>query len=344
MADPVRYGIVGCAGVGNNHARAALKAEGAELVACADISEEAAAEFAEEYEVPATYANPAEMVEDAEIDAVSVCTPSGTHAQVTTSIANAGAHVLCEKPLEIYADRMNEMIETCDEAGVKLGGIFQRRMDPGNRRARRAVQDGELGEPILGDATIKWFRPQSYYDSAAWRGTRDMDGGCMMNQGIHHIDTLQWIMGGVESVIAVTDTLSREMECEDTAALVVRFDNGAVGTIEATTAVKGGQDRMEINGTEGSIALDGREITDFQIGTGEESRYSAETESVETEGDHHPCGINHDGLVQDFVVAIQEDREPEIPGHEAREAVDIILAAYQSSETGERVYLEDLRS
>lgn len=343
MSDSIRYGIVGCSGVGNTHARAVENAEGADLVACADVVREAADRFAEEHDVPAAFTDPATMVEDADVDAVSVCTPSGTHADVVVELAAVGAHVLCEKPLDVYADRVNEMLAAVDDAGVTLAGVFQRRFEPDVRRAKRAIEDGELGTPIFGDTAVKWFRPQSYYDSGGWRGTRDMDGGCLMNQGIHEIDKLQWLMGGVESVAAVTDTLARDLDCEDTAAISLRFENGALGTIAATTAVKGGTDRTELNGTEGTIALGESEITDFRIGTGEESRYSAETESRPVEGDPHPCGTGHEGVVQDFVDAVREGRDPEVPAREAREAVDVILAAYRSAETGEWVALDELR-
>ncbi|WP_415379448.1 Gfo/Idh/MocA family protein [Halosimplex sp. TS25] len=343
MADPLRYGIVGCAGIGNTHAEAVRDASGATLAACADLDADAAETFADDHDVPETYEDPATMVDDGDIDAVSVCTPSGTHADVTTSVADAGAHVLCEKPLDVTAERVDRMIAACEDADVTLAGVFQRRFEPGLRRAKRAVDDGEIGRPVLGDTHVKWFRPQFYYDDAAWRGTREMDGGAFMNQGIHSLDALQWIMGGVESVQAEMDALDRDLECEDTGALVLRFENGAVGTVAVTTATKGGTDRTEINGTEGTIALDETDITDFQVGTGEESRFHAETEQQTVEGDPHHAGANHTGVVQDFVTAVREGREPEVPGREARTAVDIILAAYRSSETGDRVPLDAVR-
>ncbi|WP_459193580.1 Gfo/Idh/MocA family protein [Halosimplex sp. J119] len=344
MADTLRYGVVGCAGIGNAHAEAVRDADGATLVACADLDAEAAEAFADEHDVAETYEDPATMVADGDIDAVSVCTPSGTHADVTTSVAEAGAHVLCEKPLDVTADRLDRMIEACDDAGVTLAGVFQRRFDPDLRRAKRAADDGEIGRPVLADTHVKWFRPQFYYDDAEWRGTREMDGGAFMNQGIHSLDALQWIMGGVESVQAEMDALDRDLECEDTGALVLRFENGAIGTVAVTTATKGGSDRTEINGTEGTVVLEETEITDFSVGTGEESRWHAETEDREFEGDPHDAGVGHDGVVQDFVTAVREGREPEVPGREARTAVDIILAAYRSSETGERVRLDEVRA
>lgn len=338
----VRYAVVGCSGIGTTHAEAVQTAEHAELVAGADLDAEAAQAFADEYDC-AAYTDTTEMIEEAAVDAVSVCTPSGTHADVTVEAARAGAHVLCEKPLDVYADRIDRMIRVCEAEGVTLAGVFQERTREGVQRAKQAVEDGEIGDLVLADAHVKWFRSQSYYDSGGWRGTRDMDGGVLLNQAIHDVDTLQWLAGGVEAVRAVTGRLARDLECEDTAAIAVEFENGALGTIAATTATKGGTDRIDLNGTEGSIALGSDGLTAFAVGTGEESDYDAETESRDPVTDDGEWSDGHDAVVQDFVDAVRTGTEPMVPGREARTAVDIILAAYESSERGERVALEDVR-
>ncbi|MFB6295571.1 MAG: Gfo/Idh/MocA family protein [Halobacteriales archaeon] len=343
MDEPVRYGVIGCAGVGNRHAESVRAAERVELVACADVDPEAAMNFAEEHGVAETYEDAAAMIEGSDVDAVSVCTPSGTHADVVVEAAEAGAHVLCEKPLDVYADRMDRAVEACDAAGVTLAGVFQKRFDPANRRAKGAMEDGELGKPVLGDTTQKWFRSQPYYDQADWRGTRDMDGGALMNQAIHKIDLLAWLMGGVESVRAITANVDRDLECEDTAAIALEFENGAVGTIEGTTAVKGGDSKTELNGTEGSLTIGNAGITHFEVGTGEESHYGAETESREGAGSESEFGENHEAVVADFVGALLADREPAVTGREARHAVDIILAAYAADADGESVDVADVR-
>lgn len=341
--DTVRYGVIGCAGVGRTHADSVEATTGAELVAGADLDEDEAAAFADEYDC-AAYTDVAEMIGDGDVDAVSVCTPSGTHADVTETAARAGAHVLCEKPLDVYAERLGRMIRVCEDEDVTLAGVFQKRTSDGAQRAKRAVEDGEIGDLVLGDTQVKWFRSQAYYDSGGWRGTRDMDGGCLLNQAIHNIDALQWLAGGVESVQATTDALARDLECEDTAAIVLRFENGPLGTIEATTATKGGADRLELNGTEGSITLESGAITDFCVGTGEESQYEAETERKAVTTEPQEWGEGHAIVVQDFVDALREGREPMVPGREAREAVDIILAAYESAERGEQVALNEVRN
>jgi predicted dehydrogenase len=338
----LRYAIVGCAGIGPTHADAVERVEDAELVACADLDLDAAGEFAEEYDCVA-YTDTAEMVADADVDAVSVCTPSGTHADVTVEAARAGAHVLCEKPLDVYADRIDRMISVCEDEGATLAGVFQKRTHESAQRAKRAVEDGEIGDLVLGDAHVKWFRSQGYYDSGGWRGTRDMDGGVLMNQAIHNIDKLQWLAGGVEAVQATTGRLARDLECEDTAAITLEFESGALGTISATTATKGGTDRVELNGTDGSISLGPEGMRAFEVGTGEESEYGAETESRDLVADDEEWGVAHTAVVRDFADAIETGSEPMAPAREAREAVDVILAAYESAERGERVELAEIR-
>jgi len=340
--DVIRYAVVGCAGIGPTHAEAVERVQDAELVACADLDADAAAEFADEYDCRA-YTDTAEMVADTDVDALSVCTPSGTHADVTVEAARAGAHVLCEKPLDVYVDRIDRMISVCEAEGVTLAGVFQKRTHESARRAKRAVDDGEIGELLLGDAHVKWFRSQEYYDSGGWRGTRDMDGGVLLNQAIHNIDKLQWLAGGVEAVQASTGRLARDLECEDTAAITLEFENGALGTVSATAATKGGTDRVELNGTEGSISLGPEGMRAFDVGTGEESQYGAETESCGLVTDDEEWGVAHAAVVRDFVDAIESGGEPMAPAREAREAVDVILAAYQSAERGERVTLEEIR-
>lgn len=335
----LRYGIIGCAGIADTHVEAVRQAEDAKLVACSDLDREIAGSFADDHDIGSVYTDTTEMIAGSEVDAVSVCTPSGTHSDVVIEAAEAGASVLCEKPLDVYAERMDDMIEACDNADVTLAGVFQKRFSPGSKRVKQAIDEGELGDLVLGDTMVKWFRSQEYYDSGAWRGTREMDGGCLMNQAIHNIDRLQWLMGGVTEVTAVTETLQRDMECEDTAVITLRFGNGATGTIEATTAVKGGSDRTELNGTEGSIVLEGEDITRFEVGTGEEEQYQAGTRSIDPELEEFEWPDGHIAVVEDFVTSLREGRQPAINGCEARKAVDIILAAYESSETGESVQL-----
>ncbi|WEL17891.1 MULTISPECIES: Gfo/Idh/MocA family oxidoreductase [unclassified Halorhabdus] len=342
----IRYGIVGCGGIGETHAEAVRATEGVRLLACANRSAAGAREFADAYDLDAWYTDVTAMIERHNVDAVSVCTPSGTHAPVTIEAAHAGADVLCEKPLDVYADRMDRMLTACEDAGVTLAGVFQERFQPATRRAKEAIEAGELGEPVLGDGQVKWFRPQAYYDGADWKGTRELDGGVLLSQAIHTIDRLQWLMGGIESVRAVTDIHDRELAggCETTAGVAVRFENGALGTVSATTATKGGDDRIEINGTDGSITLAGGAIDSFEVGTGERTQYGAETDEVDVHVEPLEWGEGHARVVEDFVDALREGREPAVPGTEARRAVDGILAAHAADKRDESVAVEAVRA
>ncbi|CCQ34857.1 Dehydrogenase protein [Halorhabdus tiamatea SARL4B] len=343
--DDIRYGIVGCGAIGEIHAEAVESADGATLVACTSRSLDGAREFADAYDLDGAYDDVGEMIEGSDLDAVSVCTPSGTHAEVVIEAAKAGAAVLCEKPLDVYADRMDRMIAACEDAGVTLAGVFQQRFQPATRRAKAAIEAGDLGGPVLGDAQVKWFRPQAYYDGADWKGTREFDGGVLLSQAIHTIDRLQWLVGGVESVRAVTTTHDRDLAdgCETTAALSLRFANGALGTVSATTATKGGDDRIEINGTDGSITLAGGDIAAFEVGTGEETNYGAETTTVDVDVATLAWGEGHALAVEDFVEALREGRDPAVPGREARRAVDVILAAKAAAVRDEAVAVANVR-
>lgn len=331
--DTVRYGIVGCVGIGQTHAAGVEAADGAELVACADVVEENAREFADDHGC-AWYTDHVEMIEDADLDAVSVCTPSGTHSDVATSAMEAGANVLCEKPLDVYVDRVDAMLDAAEDHGVTLAGVFQRRTQPAAQRAREAVQSGELGEMTFGDVQVKWFRDADYYASGEWRGTRDMDGGVLMNQAIHGVDLLQWTMGGVEWVEATLDTVEHDIEVEDTAVVTVGFENGAYGTVEATTATYPSNPVvLELNGREGSLTLEDDEMAQFETRDGE----------VDFDAPDREFGSGHAVVVQDFVDALREGREPMVPGREAARAVEINLAIYAAADRDERVYVDDLR-
>ncbi len=322
-----RIGVIGCKG---NHAEGIIDSVHGEYVACADLDGETARTFADEYG-GAWYTDHQTMIAEADLDGVTIATPSGTHADLAIDAMEAGAHVLCEKPLDVYIDRVDEMVETATREDVILAGIFQRRGIPAHQRAREAIQAGELGQPVLGDVRIKWYRTDEYYAAADWKGTRALDGGCMMNQGIHEIDLLQWLMGGIESVYAYTDTICHDIEMEDVGVVAVAFENGAYGTIEATTCAPDGRGRsgVEIDGTEGSYVPGDQLVTaDGEI-------------DLDDLPDPDPGARN--GQLADFAAAIIEGREPMVPGHEARNAVEVVLACYASATLDRRVELAELR-
>jgi predicted dehydrogenase len=290
-----------------------------------------------------------EMLADPEIDAVCICTPSGMHADMAVDAAKAGKHVMSEKPMDITLDKMDLMIKTCRECNVKLGVIFQRRTSPLWHKIKKVVDEGKLGKMVLGDAYLKYYRSQEYYDSGDWRGTWALDGGgALMNQGVHMIDILQWIMGPVESIFAYSAPLVRKrIEVEDTAVACIKYKNGAFGILEGTTSVNPGmQHRLELHGELGSITVNGEQILNWNV-PGEEEKAPGEDGNGGVDikigtAATKPTSIatgGHQIQIADLIQAIKEDRDPMVTGEEARRAVEIILAIYESSRTGKQITL-----
>lgn len=343
------WGIVGCGVIAPWHAESVKRCPDAELVAVSDYVESKGREFAEKYGV-AFHKDYRELLSRDDIDVISVCTPSGLHGEVTIAAAEAGVHVLCEKPLEVTKEKMDAMIRACRERGVKLGCVFQRRTYMASQMAKKAVEEGKLGKLVLADAYLKYYRSQKYYDSAGWRGTWALDGGgALMNQGVHGVDLLLWLVGEpVVSVYAKADHLVRNIEVEDTAVALLTFQSGAYGVIEGTTSVNPGEPtKIMLHGKLGTIAIEESKIVRWATTTGEDDLAEDQEVQVE-EGEEEramqdPTAIGmagHMTLVNDMARAVIEDREPMIPGEDARKAVDLILAIYESARTGEEVRLQ----
>lgn len=334
----IGFAIVGCGVIAPTHAEAIKNVDMAELVACCDIVPEKAKDFASKNGNIPWYTDYEEMLDKQEdIQAVCVCTPSGLHAPVAIAAAQAGKHILCEKPLDITLKAIDEMIEVAEEHNVKLAGVFQNRTRPSSHKVREAVRTGKLGKLVLGDCYQKYYRSHEYYASGAWRATWELDGGgALMNQGVHGIDLLLWIMGNAKRVNAQCRTLVRNIYVEDTAVAIVEFENRALGTIEGTTSVTPGYGmRLEISGDNGTIKWENGKIVAWEI-PGEEDQAEAESGGRGTAADPTAglTATGHTRHVEDLCQAIIEDREPEIPGREARKAVELIKAIYLSSRLG----------
>ena len=334
------FGIIGIGAVSPLHLAAIESSPGARLAAVADVTVERAKRIGEQRGVP-WFADYREMLASPDVDVVCVCTPSGLRGEICIAAARAGRHVVSEKPVEVTLAKIDAVIEECGRAGVKLAAIHQIRFAPGVQAVKQAILEGRLGRLVMGDAMVKWFRSQEYYDSAAWRGTWALDGGgALMNQGIHYVDLLQWMMGPVETVFGCVDTLVRDIEVEDTAAACLKFTNGAVGIIEAcTSAYKGVPAKLEIRGDKGVVIVEDGNVTHWQI-EGEDCRAP---EAVDIgSGASNPMAIGsagHTVQISDMVCAINENRSPLVDGLEARKPVEIITAVYRSSRTGEAVKL-----
>jgi len=347
MAKKVKFGVIGCGVIAPNHADSIVASEYAELAAVCDTDEEKGKAFADKYGV-AFYRNYKEMLHRAGLDAESICTPSGLHAEMTIEAAERGIHVLCEKPMAITLDQSDAMMNAVKASGIKLEVIFQRRTSPLSQKVREAVQSGLLGQMVLGDAYLKYYRSPAYYKSADWRATWALDGGgALMNQGVHGIDLLLWIMGSpIKSVYAKAEAKVRDIEVEDTAVALLTFENGANGVIEGTTSCNPGEaTTLAMHGEKGTIILSDRGIEEWAVAPSKEvvaendpeQCISAKAISKATSDPKAITRHGHQFQVDDLSQAILEDREPFVTGDSARKAVELILAIYESSRTGREV-------
>ena len=342
------FGIVGCGMISDFHSAAIADIKNGKLVAVSSRKAENSQRLVDRYSIQA-YSDYNEMLNRDDIDIVCICTPSGAHMEPAVAAAEAGKHVIIEKPLEITLERCDAIIESCEKANVRLCAIFNSRFSDASQLVKDTVSSGRLGQLTLGDAYVKWYRSQDYYDSGDWRGTMELDGGgALMNQSIHAIDFLQYVMGPVESIQAFTDTLAhKRIDVEDVAVAALRFKNGALGVVEGTTAVyPGSLKKFEFSGTKGTIVLEEEDIITWEFE--EEEPEDAEIKKQFTEkksgggGASDPRAINNDNHRRQMINLIQsiENNIPHlVDGREGRKAVEIILAIYQSSKAGKTVHL-----
>ena len=339
----VRIGVVGMGFIGKFHCDAIQDVPQAHLVAVADSKKVPNLQKAEDEYNVAAYSNVNRLLKRNDIDAITLGVPSGLHAEIAVQAAENKKHVLTEKPVEVTLDKADAMIQACKANNVKLGVISQRRWDKGMKELKEAVDGGALGSLVQGEAYVKWFRTQEYYDGGDWRGTWDVDGGgCLMNQGVHTVDCFQWVMGPVASVTAQTACLAHDRsEVEDVAYALLKFKSGAIGAIVASTAAYPGMDeRIEVTGTNGSMIMNKSSITLREI-RGEKK--TVEEEVVERgSGAADPQAITNEGHVaqiKDFCEAVLNNRKPMIDGADGRRPLEIILAVYESAKTGKTVKL-----
>ena len=305
--------------------------------------------LAAEYGVPAYTNHKAMLKAEPDIDCVNVCVPSGLHWRIAVDAAKAGRSVLSEKPLDVTLAHMDRMIDTCRKQKVKLGCIFQRRTKGMTKAARKVVQEGRLGKIVLADCYQKYYRSPDYYRSAGWRGTWELDGGgSLMNQGVHGIDQLLHIMGDVDTVTAHAAPLVRDIPVEDTAVAILRFRCGAYGVLEGTTSVTPGMScRTEIHGENGTLIFTDRGLEKYAVASKKADIAKDRKLAVPDDSpgktiasDPRAVGVRgHMLQVKDMAQAILRDREPMVPGEDARKAVELILAIYKSAKTGRTVKL-----
>lgn len=351
MSKPLRFAVIGL-GMGGHHCTAITNARGAELGGVCDIDPVRLTDHARKFGCKA-YARYADVLRDPSIDAVSIVTESGKHTEMGVQAAKAGKHIIVEKPIDILPQRITKFQEAVKKAGVKCGCIFQSRMDNCNILLKRAIDRGRIGRLIGVHASLPWFRADSYYEGphGSWKGTWSMDGGgSLMNQGIHTLDLIIFLAGPIESVSGFYGVFNHTIEAEDQTVAILRFENGALGTLSTTTCcIPDGAQRLHVYGSKGSFYKTGSAIEQYEAGPAKERErllnlFGGKGKKSKLGSD--PMAVSADGhmlIVEDLVKAVRSNREPAIPLESARHAVDVACAIYKSGRTGKAARVASVR-
>ncbi|WP_339878634.1 Gfo/Idh/MocA family oxidoreductase [uncultured Algoriphagus sp.] len=336
-----KIGIVGTGAITGKHADAIKEIENAELVALCSSSPDRAKVAKDKFGVD-TYSDVSAFLTHPELDIVCICTASGNHMEAGLLAAKAGKHLLIEKPIEINLIRADQLIDACEENGVKLGVIFQNRFSSDYLKLKAAVQEGRFGKLLMGNAHVNWYRAPEYYSNSPWKGTLEGDGGgAFMNQGIHTFDLLLDIMGDVKCVFAKVKTSLHPIEGEDLGAALVTFENKALGNITASTALYPGlPERLEIFGKCGSAVLEAGKLTQWSIQGEEPEPIIADTNSGSGAADPMAIGHTlHKAQWEHYLHAVENNEPVLVEGNMARKSVELIRAIYKSSELEKEVEL-----
>jgi len=334
----VRVALVGCGRISRNHLEAIERVEGLRLVAVADTDIGRARAVGASQGVPA-FGSLEEMLAAVPSDLVSICTPSGLHPQHGIVSAKAGRNVLTEKPMAISLAGADALVQACDAAGVQLFVVKQNRLNPAIQLLKRAVDKGRFGRLYMANVTVRWTRPQAYYDAEPWRGTWEFDGGAFMNQASHYVDLMQWLMGPAESVMAKTATQARRIEAEDSGAAIVKFRSGALGVMEVSvlTYPKNLEGSITLLGETGSVKIGGTAVN--RVEHWEFSDYDDDDKLVEAAATAPPSvyGFGHVPYYENVVAALQGHGRADTDGRAGRKSLELILGIYESAKTGREV-------
>lgn len=344
MQDKCRVGIIGCGVIAPTHAECFSKEERAEIVWACDIEEEKARSLAARYGVPHVTARLQDVLEDERVNAISICTPHASHAEIAVAALEAGKHVLCEKALGATAEQMDEMLAAHKRhPSLVFSGVFQHRFERRHQLMKQLVEDGSFGEVLTAGMQMRCFRSKDYYRADKWRGTWAEEGGSVLiNQAIHTVDALAWIMGGVADLCGTYSNQTHEdtIETEDAAVAALRFRNGALGTIEAISSSHiDWEPTMFIHGTKGSIEIRNASpmkvvFTDAAVRERVTRELSGTPEAAPVGSAKAYYGGEHRSQIADFVEAVVEGREPFVTAASVRHAVEIVLAVYASHRKG----------
>ncbi|MEO6447335.1 MAG: Gfo/Idh/MocA family oxidoreductase [Gemmatimonadaceae bacterium] len=337
---PVRIAVVGCGRISKNHCEAIGKVAELQLVGVCDVVEERAREAGTREQVP-WYTSYATMLEESRCDIVAVCTPSGMHPAHGMQAARAGKHVVCEKPMAITLTSADELVQACDDAGVQLFVVKQNRLNPPIQLLKRAIDKGRFGRLYMANTTVRWTRPQDYYDQASWRGTWEFDGGAFMNQASHYVDLIQWLVGPVESIMAKTATLARRIETEDSGVALLKFRSGTLGVIEVTmlTYPRNLEGSITLLGEKGTVKIGGTAVN--KVETWQFADYDDDDKLVEstTYSPTSVYGNGHEGYYRNVLAVLRGEATPDTDGRAGRKSLELILGIYESAKTGHEVPL-----
>jgi predicted dehydrogenase len=337
----IKFALIGCGRIAVKHAKLLISMDDVELVAVSDNIHERVKGFSEKYHVKG-YLDYKEMLKKEDIDVVSVLTPSGTHAAIGVDVANSKKHLVVEKPMALRLEDADLLIETCYRNGIKLFVVKQNRFNLPVKKLKEALDNGRFGKLVLGTVRVRWSRRQDYYDQDEWRGTWAQDGGVLTNQASHHVDLLQWMMGPVDSVVAKAGTYLSNIETEDTGVAILKFRDGGLGIVEATTCArpKDLEGSISILGAKGAVEIGGFAVNKIKTWEFEETlpgdkdvfeKYSQNPSDV--------YGFGHSEFLRNVVQNITGNRQSIIDGIEGRKSLELVNAIYESIETGKEVYL-----
>lgn len=344
----ISFAIIGCGRISYKHVEAIVNNHSeARLIAVCDIIEERARNKAEEYVekmklqgitvvVPTIYTQYEKLLKESKVDIVTIATESGKHAQISIDAMNEGKHVIVEKPMAMSIEDADRMIEVSEKNNVKLCVCHQNRFNPPIQKLRQAVEEGRFGRIIAGNARVLWNRNEDYYKQAPWRGTKEQDGGCLMNQCIHNIDLLQWMLGGeVEQVNAMLGNFTHPyIEMEDYGSLQIRFKNGAIGNVEGTVCVypQNLEETLTILGEKGTVGIGGKAVNKVQVWQFEDGKDTLEQIQQEcNEEVENVYGWGHTILFMKVIQSIIYNKKLYIDGYEGKKAIKIVLESYKHS-------------
>ncbi|MDM5201008.1 Gfo/Idh/MocA family oxidoreductase [Fictibacillus enclensis] len=339
----INFAIAGCGRVAAVHAEAIQQAQGAKLLAVCDINEERLYPFAQNYGAESAFTDFRAMINNPAIDVVNICTPNALHAEMAIQAMEKGKHVMIEKPMALSIRDADRIIETAKKHHVKATVVHQNRFNEAVQTTRKALEEGKFGKMAYGTANIRWRRGKEYYDQDAWRGTAAMKDGVLMNQCIHTIDLLIWLMGPVKSVMGKTATRTVDIEMEDIGTALLEFQSGSIGVVEGTGAIYPADLGASLNlfGENGTVCIGGNAANQIEKWRFSTSFHEEESKMVSDQSNlpDSVYGEGHKTIVTDFIRAIQTDTEPYVSLKDGRNAIQVILAIYESSKTGKAVEL-----